>query len=208
MQPMLLPDYLLGNSFNSKYKDTFIEQAPTFIYSIQDIEFELTSNGNYRYKENTEIYKPFIQWSYSNQSIGNFFIIFKRYFNKPLNLIQENSKLENYEWYNFKNEINCFIRTNGIKDFEGDLIEGAFASLVPDTDELVIVYFYKGAGKVGHLRTNLTNVKLGLSLQEHDKKILTLLKRYDQNQKNLKLIKDNIKDKYKGRFTQLPYIII
>ena len=208
MQAMLLPDYILGNTFSPDYKETFVEQAPTFIYSIQDIEFEISPQGDYKYKENSELYHPFMQWSYHNQSIGNFFIIFKRYLDSPLNIIQKSPKLEDYQWHDFKEEINCYIKPNNLRDEEDELIEGVFVSLVPASQELVVVYFYKGAKKVGHFRSNLTNVKMGLHLREHDRKVLNLLRNYDLKRDELVVKKDNIKKKYVGRFTQLPYVIV
>lgn len=207
MQPMLLTDYLLGNSFHKKYKDTFVEQAPTFIHSLRNIEFIRDKSGNYKFKDQNELYMPFIELSYRNKSVGNFFIVFQRYLNNPINIIQE-SKLDESTSYDFKEDINCFINPKYLIDDDKERVEGVFVSLVPENNELVIIYFYKNSEKIGHLRTNLTNIKLGLNLRNIDRQVLTLLSYYESNKNNLTIYKDDIKTKYRGRFTEQEYIKI
>ena len=209
MQPKLFTDYILGNCFHKKYKDTFVEQAPTFIHSLPMINFKVDGLGNYVFEENNEFYAPFIQWSYTNKSIGNFFIIFKRYMEKPLNIIMEKPLKDiSQEYHEFKSSITAYIRPNSFYDQEGDLVEAIFASIIPETKEVIFVYFYKNGGKVGHLRNNLTNVKMGIHLREEDRAVLSILAKYDKNKEDLEVQKDQVKPKYLKSFTEQPYILL
>lgn len=205
MQSMILPDYLLGNAFSSKYKDTFVAESPMYIYSLLDIEFIRDSLGNYQFKERNEMSEPFIQMSHYNKSLGNFFILFQRYMKSNVNLIQSKSVLFD-SGYVYDKEITCYIKPRNLKDDEGETIKDAFVTIQPDTGEVIIIYFYGGSNQVGHLRTNIMNIAVGMSVRNHDKQILAVVQEYQS--KNYKPNKDIIKDKYKGRFTEMEYIII
>ena len=207
MQPMLLSDYILGDSFSKKYQDTFVEQAPTFIHSLRDIEFIRDGAGNYQFKEKSELYVPFIQISYNNKSLGNFFIIFQKYMENPLNIIQVNKKPYHSD-FKYEKKITCYLKPKDLFDEEGESIQDVFLNIDPLVGEVVIVYFYSKAKKVGYLRTTVTSLNLGLHIREHDRRILSVVQEYLNNGDAYELKKDEIKDKYKGKFTEQEYLEI
>ena len=79
MEPLLISDYLLGNSFHKKYQDTFIEQAPSFIHDLNHFDFIRQMDGQYKFSENSELTEMFIRISAQDPAAGIFFICFQKY---------------------------------------------------------------------------------------------------------------------------------
>lgn len=206
MQPFLLTDYILGNTFSEKYANTFIGEVSFYIYSLPDVEFIKDVAGNYLFKEKNEYTDPFIKASYFNPSLGNFFIIFQKYMKSPLNLIQ--SKKYSYSNQFSYKSITCYIKLNQIQDNDGEFIKDAFVMIDTQTLEVVLVYFYGDSNKVGHFRTNIPGLILGKEINEHDKQVLSIIQEYQKNPLKYKETRDILKKKYKGRFTEQPYVQI
>lgn len=201
----ILPEYLLGEAFDPKYKETFIEQIPFFIHSLDEISFDLDKNGNYKFSKVDEISRPFIEMSAQNISIGNFFIVFQRYLKQSLNLIWNGAISDTIDNLS---DFNAYIKfEKELFDHENQKIQHCFASINKKYDEIILVYFYKDPKYISYTRNKISNLYIGeKTLKNHDIITLKIISYFLKN--NLQENKDIIKNKYKHRFSEKPYYLL